>query len=125
MFKQSYNIIGVMSGTSLDGIDLAHVIFTIKNDTWTFELLECETIPYNNDWLHQLKSAIDFPQNELVLLNIEYTKYLATVICEFINKYNIADLDAVSSHGHTILHQPQNGITLQIGNLPEIGRAHV
>ena len=122
MFKQSYNIIGVMSGTSLDGIDLAHVIFRIKNDTWTFELLECETIPYSNEWLHQLKSAIDFHENELALLNKEYTKYLATVISDFINRHNISDLDAVSSHGHTILHQPQNGITLQIGNLPEIAK---
>ena len=122
MFKHSYNIIGVMSGTSLDGIDLAHVIFTIKNDTWTFELLECETIPYSNEWLHQLKSAIDFSKNELAVINKGYTKHLARVISEFINKHNITELDAVSSHGHTILHQPQNGITLQIGNLPEIAK---
>ena len=122
MFKQSYNIIGVMSGTSLDGIDLAQVFFTIKDNIWTFELSACETIPYDNEWLYQLKSAIDYSQNELVLLNKEYTKYLASVISEFINKHNITDLDAVSSHGHTILHQPQNGITLQIGNLPEIAK---
>ena len=122
MFKHSYNIIGVMSGTSLDGIDLAHVIFTLKDNIWNFELLECETIPYSNDSLFQLKSAIDYSQKELVLLNKEYTKYLAKVISEFINKHNITDLDAVSSHGHTILHQPQNGITLQIGNLPEIAQ---
>ena len=122
MFKHSYNMIGVMSGTSLDGIDLAHVIFTIKNDIWTFELLECETIPYSNDWLYQLKSAIDFSEIDLVALNKNYTKYLAKVISEFIAKHDISNIDAVSSHGHTILHQPQNGITLQIGNLLEIAK---
>lgn len=122
MFKETYNVIGVMSGTSLDGIDLAHIHFSIVDGKWSFEILETETVSYDNDWLEKLKTAVDFSQEELQQLNQDYTILLANVIKTFIEKHNLKNLDAVCSHGHTILHQPQNGFTLQIGNLPEIAK---
>ena len=122
MFKETYNIVGVMSGTSLDGIDLAHVNFTINQGKWNYEILEAETIGYSNDWLNKLKVAVDFSSEELTTLNQDYTKLLGEIIFSFINRYQISNLDALCSHGHTILHQPQKGYTLQIGNLPEIAK---
>jgi anhydro-N-acetylmuramic acid kinase len=120
MKKEYYNVIGVMSGTSLDGVDLAHIQFKIENNKWTFEILDCETIPYDFDWITILKTAVDFTQDQLESLNKNYTQLLASIISKFIKKYSIKNIDAVCSHGHTILHQPQNRFTLQIGNLPEI-----
>ena len=120
MFKQSYNIIGVMSGTSLDGVDVAHLYFKIINGKWHYEILECETVSYSEDWLYNLKAAVTFSETKLQQLNEAYTLLLGTVIKTFIEKNSIKNLDAVCSHGHTILHQPQNGLTLQIGNLPKI-----
>lgn len=120
MFKEHYNVIGVMSGTSLDGVDLAHIQFEINDTKWSYEIFECETISYTNEMISKLKSGINFSKNELSDLNLEYTKLLGTIISDFITKNNISNMDAVCSHGHTILHQPQNGFTLQIGNLPEI-----
>jgi anhydro-N-acetylmuramic acid kinase len=120
MKEDYYNVIGVMSGTSLDGIDLAHIQFHKNSNKWTFEILESETVSYSNEWVNVLKSAVDFSELELNKTNREYTKYLASVISNFIKKNEIENLDAVCSHGHTILHQPEKGITLQIGNLPEI-----
>ena len=120
MIQEKYNIIGVMSGTSLDGIDLAHLNFEIINGKWNFQILECETIGYSQKWIDQLKIAVGFSELELQKLNVDYTLLLGTIISDFINKYKIENIDAVCSHGHTILHQPQNGFTLQIGNLPEI-----
>ena len=120
MIHEKYKIIGVMSGTSLDGIDLAHLNFEIINGKWNFQILECETIGYSQKWIDQLKIAVGFSELELQKLNVDYTLLLGTIISDFINKYKIENIDAVCSHGHTILHQPQNGITLQIGNLPEI-----
>ncbi|RBN49595.1 anhydro-N-acetylmuramic acid kinase [Flavobacterium psychrolimnae] len=120
MFKEKYTTIGVMSGTSLDGVDLAYIVFTVKNNKWEFEILESQTISYPNDWLNKLKIAVDFSEAQLKKLNQDYTQLLATIISSFIEKYDIKNLDTVCSHGHTILHQPQNGFTLQIGNLPEI-----
>jgi anhydro-N-acetylmuramic acid kinase len=120
MFKESYNIIGVMSGTSLDGIDLAHIDFTIKDGKWNYQILESETISYSENWLNKLKVAVSFSKEELIELNEDYTELLGNIIKSFIERNSISNIDAVCSHGHTILHQPQNGFTLQIGNLPKI-----
>jgi anhydro-N-acetylmuramic acid kinase len=122
MKKDYYNVIGVMSGTSLDGVDLAHIQFEIKNDKWAFKILECETISYDTNWISILKTAVDFTKIQLDELNKNYTQLLASIIASFIDKHSLKDLDAICSHGHTILHQPQNGFTLQIGNLPEIAK---
>ncbi len=120
MFKESYNVIGVMSGTSLDGVDLAHIHFSILEGNWQFEILETETQSYDKDWLNKLKIAVDFSDTKLKQLNQDYTLLLGTIIKSFIEKHQLQNLDAICSHGHTILHQPQNGLTLQIGNLPQI-----
>lgn len=109
-----------MSGTSLDGIDLAHINFTIKDNKWRYQILESETISYSQDWLNKLKVAVSFSEENLIELNEEYTELLGYIIKSFIANHKIKNLDAVCSHGHTILHQPQNGFTLQIGNLPKI-----
>jgi anhydro-N-acetylmuramic acid kinase len=120
MKKNNYNVIGVMSGTSLDGVDLAHIEFHLNDKKWTFEILESETIAYSKDWINHFKSAVDYSETELEKLNKDYTKLLATIISTFIENHKIENIDAVCSHGHTILHQPEKGLTLQIGNLPEI-----
>jgi len=120
MKEEYYNVVGVMSGTSLDGVDLAHIQFSVRGQKWTFEIIESETVGYNPDWINNLKSAVDYSEIELQKINREYTKLLASIISDFIKKNKIENLDAVSSHGHTILHQPEKGLTLQIGNLPEI-----
>lgn len=120
MFKESYQVIGVMSGTSLDGIDLAHVRFTIENNHWTYQIEETETTSYSQQWLNKLKMAVAFSEKDLLQLNEDYTDYLGYTIKNFIKEHHLHSIDAVCSHGHTILHQPQNGFTLQIGNLPKI-----
>ena len=120
MKQYYYKVIGVMSGTSLDGVDLAHIYLTLHNNKWTFKIIESETVGYSQKWITKLKSAIDYSEIALKKLNEEYTKLLATMITGFIEKHKIENLDALCSHGHTILHQPEKGVTLQIGNLPEI-----
>lgn len=122
MYKETYNVIGVMSGTSLDGIDLAHINLSIAHGKWNYEIVKSETIAYDSNWLNTLKIAVGFSQVELKKLNQDYTMLLASVIKTFIKKNHLKNLDAVCSHGHTILHQPQNGFTLQIGNLPELAK---
>lgn len=108
-----------MSGTSLDGIDLALCTFHIsEKQEWDFEIETAETVSYPESWQTILKDAVHFPEGRLQHLNEEYTFYLAEIISKFIQKNALEKIDAVCSHGHTILHQPEKGITLQIGNLP-------
>ena len=121
MITEEYHVIGVMSGTSLDGIDIAELLFQVSSDgVWDFKILKAETIPYPPIWKNNLQIAISYSEDEIVIFNKEYTKYLAEVISGFITKHQIKNLDAVCSHGHTIWHQPEKGLTLQIGNLPEL-----
>lgn len=120
MQRVFYNVIGVMSGTSLDGVDLAHISFEFNGAGWRFEIGACETIPYKEEWLMQLKDAVSWSRPQLDRLNVEYTELLGSVIRGFIDRHGLPNLDAVCSHGHTILHNPAEGYTLQIGNLPAI-----
>jgi anhydro-N-acetylmuramic acid kinase len=122
MFKKTYHIIGVMSGTSLDGIDMAEVKLTVENNKWSYFFMAVETVKYSLEWINKLKKAIHFSEEELEALNQDYTKLLAKEINLFIEKNSIKNIKAVCSHGHTVLHQPQDGITLQIGNLPVLSQ---
>ncbi len=122
MATENYNVIGVMSGTSLDGIDLAHIIFHRLENRWLYQIKETKAVPYTEDWVSRLKKAVDFSQEELEKLNKDYTLLLGNAISDFIAANQLKNLDGVCSHGHTILHQPQNGFTLQIGNLPKIAK---
>ena len=120
MFKPKYSVIGVMSGTSLDGVDLSYINFTLENNKWAFEIIRSETVSYSIEWVNKLKSAVSYDVASLQKINQEYTLLLGAIISDFIKKNDVKNLDAVCSHGHTVLHQPHNGITLQIGNLPEL-----
>ncbi|WP_299212703.1 anhydro-N-acetylmuramic acid kinase [uncultured Dokdonia sp.] len=121
MKREYYNVIGVMSGTSLDGIDFAYVKITTKPQ-YTAEVIVAETQAYPDVWVEKLQKAVDHSKDKLQELNEDYTQYLGEAINRFIEKNTISrdQIDALCSHGHTILHQPDQGYTLQIGNLPEI-----
>ena len=104
-----------MSGTSLDGLDLCYVHFS-KQDQWSFEILQTETIPYSKFWEQRLKHAIALDSEALTQLDYEYAVYLAETITAYIHHKNIQDINAICSHGHTVFHKPDQGITKQIGN---------
>ena len=108
-------VIGLMSGTSLDGIDLVYVRFD-KNKYQDFEILASETVSYSEEWKTTLQDAINFSSDALRGLNLTYGKLLGEVLNSFIDKFHIKDIDFIASHGHTVLHQPKKGITLQVGD---------
>ncbi len=119
MITFSYATIGVMSGTSLDGIDLSYSVLR-KENAWDFRIIHAETIAYPLDWQSRLREAYTYNTEQLKILDQEYTRFLGSVISDFIKKNNIRSIEAVCSHGHTILHQPALGVTLQIGNQKEL-----
>jgi anhydro-N-acetylmuramic acid kinase len=115
MDKNRISVLGLMSGTSLDGIDLAYVTFQ-KDGYQNFELVFAETIPYTKKWKLILQNAFHYNPEKLQELSISYGDYLGKEINHFLKKHNINSIDFIASHGHTILHQPEKGITLQIGD---------
>ena len=114
-------VIGLMSGTSLDGVDLVYVEFT---DSQKFKILEAETIPYNDSWFQELKNIASYSKGakELKLLDVKLGRYFGELLRSFIERKNIKKIDLIASHGHTVHHQPEKGYTLQIGDGEEIYR---
>ena len=110
-----------MSGTSLDGIDITYVTFKLSKK-WDFDLKKFKTFPYPISWKRKLKRSIYLKPNELNSLDKLYTEFLADQINLFIKNNGIKEIDAVCSHGHTVFHKPKKGITVQIGNLPELSK---
>jgi len=108
-------IIGLMSGTSLDGLDIVYVEFD-KNELKNFDIIHSETIKYSSEWESKLRNGIHENTQELVELDVEYAVLLSELIERFIKKNKISEIDFIASHGHTILHKPEEGYTLQIGN---------
>jgi len=121
MNKKEIFAIGLMSGTSLDGIDLVYVKF-LKKEYSFFEIIHTETVSYTKEWKQVLKQAIRLSSKELLDLDVVYGKHLGSVLVNFISNYKITEIDFIASHGHTILHQPEEGITLQIGSGSEIAK---
>jgi len=113
--EQKYRVIGLMSGTSLDGVDLAHCVFHLADGRWSFEIKEAETVSYSDSWKSRLASLPSKSAMEFVAADREYGDYLGQLVKKFISN-NHLQVDFVSSHGHTIFHQPEKRITSQIGS---------
>ena len=111
----SYSAIGLMSGTSLDGLDICHVKLS-KSENWSFEILATETISYKENWKLKLQNANQLSAEDLLALDKEFGFFLGEKTQEFILKQNISELDVIASHGHTVFHQPHRKFTLQIGD---------
>jgi anhydro-N-acetylmuramic acid kinase len=118
MKEEKYKVIGLMSGSSLDGLDLAYCEFTLQNNLWAFVVKSQETIKFPAKIHHLLT------HNEIYDLNtidIEFGKFTAEAVLKFIQKYQVHP-DLIGSHGHTLIHEPENGFTFQAGNGQIIAR---
>lgn len=110
-----YNVIGLMSGTSLDGLDIAFCRFSVDNNQWKYEIVNAETIEYDDYWKKRILSLEKADGLTFQQTNADYGHYLGSLVSNFIVKYNI-QADFVASHGHTIFHQPEKKLTVQIGS---------
>lgn len=110
-----HKVLGLMSGTSLDGLDLAYCHIWKKFEQWKFEIKETRAIGYDKDMRARLKNSIALPADELLIFHNTYGSWLGQHAREFIEEKGL-DVDIISSHGHTTHHQPQLGLTFQIGS---------
>jgi len=108
------DVIGTMSGTSLDGLDICFVNFTFNENKWSYKIHIAETIEYDSILKEKLANAHLMDAQSFSKLHFDYGKYLGKRIKEFIDKHSI-EPKLISSHGQTIFHQPELGFTTQIG----------
>jgi anhydro-N-acetylmuramic acid kinase len=112
-----YKAIGVMSGSSLDGLDIAYVHFQETGGKWTYDLLHFDCHAYTAAWIEKLKNAIHLSAIDYQLLHAAYGHYIGQQINEFINTHALHhQVDLIASHGHTTFHLPVERMTGQIGN---------
>lgn len=111
----TYHVIGLMSGTSLDGVDIAHCRFTYKKENWIYEILHTNTLTYTNTLIDSLRDAETTTARQLIGLHHAYGKFLGQQVRQFVTQHGIAP-DFVASHGHTIFHQPDQHVSFQIGH---------
>jgi anhydro-N-acetylmuramic acid kinase len=112
-----YRSIGIMSGSSLDGLDITFTEFTETGGKWTYEILNAECVEYSKEWQEKLKDAVLLSALDYQLLHTDYGHYVGKRINEFIEKYGLEHkVSLVASHGHTSFHLPQQQMTAQLGD---------
>jgi anhydro-N-acetylmuramic acid kinase len=112
-----YKVIGLMSGSSLDGLDIAYCLFEKDNADWKFSIKKADCIAYSKEWADKLRSARTLDGRSLWQLHADYGHLLACMVNGFISKNNLTGkIDLIASHGHTVFHFPDLHFTTQIGD---------
>lgn len=114
-FGNKYKVIGLMSGTSLDGLDLVAVEFQQNSEKWNFRIMEAETVTYSAEWENRLRNSTELSGEKLIQLHTDYGRFLGTEINRFIKNSGFVP-EIIASHGHTVFHQPENHFTFQAGS---------
>jgi len=117
--KKIHHIIGLMSGSSLDGLDIAYCRFTFdespKKGQIEWQIMDSTTVPYPIEWQTRLRQSISMSPVELLETDAELGSWMGEQVHQFITTRALK-IDLVASHGHTVFHFPKKGFTLQIGN---------
>ncbi len=111
---EKYNAVGLMSGTSLDGLDVAACEFTRHEEKWNYRILHSHTYPYTNEWKEKLAGLPESNALSFSFTHVEYGHLLGKLTKSFLESTGFKP-DLIASHGHTVFHQPDRGLTVQIG----------
>ncbi|MBL7849859.1 MAG: anhydro-N-acetylmuramic acid kinase [Cyclobacteriaceae bacterium] len=111
----TYRLLGLMSGTSLDGLDIACVEFQL-NKRWSFRVIDAATVSYPEKWERRLSTAHTLSGESLLALHGAYGRFLGEQCMAFMQRRKLRKIDAIASHGHTIFHQPDKQFTFQLGD---------
>ena len=112
-----YRAIGLMSGSSLDGLDMAFVHLHETGGKWTYEIVKAACDPYSDEWASRLSKAISLNARDYLLLHTAYGRYIGQRVQSFIADNGLQyQVQLVSSHGHTTFHMPEEKMTGQLGD---------
>ena len=112
-----YSVIGLMSGSSMDGLDIVYVQFNKNSGKWTYEILNSDCYPYPGVWVEKLSSAANLSALDYLRLHSAYGHYLGSLVNRFINENNLQyKVQLIGSHGHTVFHVPEEKMTSQLGD---------
>jgi anhydro-N-acetylmuramic acid kinase len=113
----TYRAIGLMSGSSLDGLDIAFVEFNESGGKWSYEIKAADCYEYPNEWVEKLRDAVSLSAYDYQLLHTSYGKYIGEQVNKFIDAQGLHhQVQLIASHGHTTFHVPHAGMTGQLGD---------
>ncbi|TAJ06827.1 anhydro-N-acetylmuramic acid kinase [Marinilabiliaceae bacterium JC017] len=113
--NKRYTIVGVMSGTSLDGLDLVLCEYYKNENKWDFEVKKHTTLPYSHEWFERLKNAPTLAGLELITLHRQYGQWIGSAINNFLADEK-KHCELIASHGHTVFHKPHEKVSFQAGD---------
>lgn len=119
MALKSLKVLGIMSGTSTDGLDLALCLFSRAGNRFYYKLIAAETLQYSDDMKNALIRSMEISPRELIKLDHDYGKWIGSMCIDFLSRAG-ESADLIASHGHTVFHNPAGSYTLQIGNGQDI-----
>ena len=112
-----YKVIGLMSGSSLDGLDIAYVQLDEVRGQWSYEILNAVCVPYSEKWMNGLRNAANINVSDFLKLHTAYGRYLGEQVNAFVEKNELQHkVHFIASHGHTVFHEPASHTTGQIGD---------
>jgi anhydro-N-acetylmuramic acid kinase len=113
-----------MSGSSLDGLDIAYVEFEETSGKWSYDIKAADCKSYNKEWIDKLQKATTLSARDYLLLHSSYGKYIGEQVNQFIDGNNLHHkVQLIASHGHTTFHAPLLGMTGQLGDGAAIAAA--
>src|SRR5690349_1974506 len=112
-----YRVLGLMSGSSLDGLDLCYAHLQEVSGKWTYEIIRADCYSYDENWIAKLKAATDLSARDYLLLHVEYGHHIGELVNRFIHENGLQyQVQLIASHGHTTFHVPSKMMTAQIGD---------
>ncbi len=122
MAKKTYRVLGLMSGSSLDGLDLALCEFVVENENISsWKLLQADTLPFSEMWQSRLAHLPVQNAQVYAQTHVYFGHYMGELVNQFLKNISNDNLenkniDFIASHGHTIFHFPNKRMTAQIGD---------
>ena len=111
-----YKVIGLMSGSSLDGLDIVYAHLQETAGKWSYEIVRSDCYPYTPEWIESLTKATSLSALEYQLLHTAFGHFLGQQVNRFIEENNLHfQVQLIASHGHTTFHLPQKKMTSQLG----------
>ena len=105
-----------MSGSSVDGLDIAHCTFEEIGGKWSFQLNATACIPFNEYWNKTLHNITTLSAKDLLLAHTAFGHWMGQAILQFIDQHHLHHkVHLIASHGHTVFHEPALGMTFQLG----------
>jgi len=112
-----YRAIGIMSGSSLDGLDICFTEFDEIGGKWNYEIKASACMPFSDEWVEKLQSAIHLDARSYMRLHTAFGQYIGQQVNTFIETNSLQHrVQLIASHGHTTFHEPQYKMTGQIGD---------